>query len=128
VTHWCPFCWAETFESALRCDDCGAALRGLSYTQKLALALRHPIRDHRMMAAEALGRLRASEAVPELVRALDRETDFYFLREILRALAAISTTESLAAIQGATQHDSRLVARAAREQLETRTPTQGAER
>jgi HEAT repeat protein len=81
-----------------------------------------------MMAAEALGRLRASEAVPPLVRALDHETDFYFLREILRALTAISTTESLAAVERATHHDSPLVASAAREQLETRTSTQGAER
>ncbi len=109
---FCPGCWKEIAQADLRCPHCGYLLEdfhGLSYEQKLILAVGHPVREHRMMAIRVLGSLRSQAAVAALGSLLDRETDYYVIREAVVALRKIGGTQALRRIERLRHHPSRLV-------------------
>jgi HEAT repeat protein len=119
-TYWCPRCWRELPADAATCPACGYDVEqysALPYEQKLLLALRHPVMENRMLAVQALGRRREQQAVPALQQLLEGEVDFYLLREVLEALAAIATDESRVVIEQAREHPSPLVRREAQRLL-----------
>lgn len=120
LRSFCPSCWTQLDDEFPICPVCGynlAAHSALPYEEKLLLALNHPVRDHRMMAIETLGRLKSRRAIPALGRLLDTERDYYTVREALSALARIGTPASMALVRRATQHPSPLVRRVARDLL-----------
>lgn len=109
---FCPGCWKEIAERDERCPHCGYALgeyQGLSYEQKLIRALDHPIRENRMMAVRILGDLKSQAAVPALGALLDRESDYYVIRETVGALHKIGTSEAIRLIEGLQAHRSEMV-------------------
>jgi HEAT repeat protein len=113
VTFFCPDCGTTVEATAPACPACGSDFRahaGDSYEQKLILALRHPIREHRMMAIQVLGELRSTAAVGPLKGILAAETDYFVVREALTALARIDSADSRAAVAAAASgHPSRLL-------------------
>lgn len=112
MTFYCPKCWSEIPENAGHCPVCSydlSAYESLSYEDKMIFALSHPIRENRLMAIEALGRLQDSKAVPHLAALLKQDEDYYVLREALLALSRIDTEDAWALIQGAAAHESTLV-------------------
>jgi hypothetical protein len=120
MQYFCPSCWTPLAEDRPACPVCGydiGAYSALPYAEKLRLALNHPVREHRMMAIEMLGRLRSRCAVPALGRLLESESDYYALREVLHALARIGTSESMALVRRATHHRSMLIRRVAADLL-----------
>ena len=120
MQYFCPSCWTPFAEDRLTCPVCGydfGAYSALPYEEKLRLALNHPVREHRMMAIETLGRLRSRSAIPALGRLLATERDYYALRDVLHALARIDSPESTALVRRAIRHHSALVRRIARDLL-----------
>ncbi len=93
---WCFHCYAINDHPSGPCRACGEPVEapaGLSRTESLIWALRHPDGDRAVLAARALGWLRAAESGPALRAAAESGRDIY-----LRAAAL----ESLLAIEGAT--------------------------
>jgi len=93
------------------CPGCGrdpVHYDRLSYEEKLIGALRHPVREHRMIAVETLGRLRSQRAVAGLAELLE-ERDPYLVMEVVRALAEIGTPGARAHLARAKSHPSKLV-------------------
>ncbi len=112
MTFYCPTCWHEMSEAATQCPICSYDLKAyesLPYAEKMLLALSHPIRENRLMAIEALGRLQYVDAVPHLARLLKQEEDYYSSREALLALSRINTKEGWQLIKEASDHASQLV-------------------
>jgi DNA-directed RNA polymerase subunit RPC12/RpoP len=112
ITYFCPACWREIDRDAVRCPACGYDMMEhsrLPYEQKLILALRHPIRENRLIAVQLLGNLRSGDALPYFKTMLEGENDFYLLRAVLIALAKIGSPESRAVVSEATKHDSTLI-------------------
>lgn len=109
---FCPFCWTLLDKKRQQCPACRRDLSQydrLSYEDKLIGALHHPVREHRMIAAETLGRLRSRRALPALAQLLKEEADPYLVMEVVRALARIDTPDARLLLAGATSHPSRLV-------------------
>jgi hypothetical protein len=97
-TRFCTHCWAQNSMAATTCHACGAALassadNGISYLDKLLVALRHPEPETRVRAAAILGGV----AEPSDVR-------------VIRALVAALALDA----PGETPHDAGLQAAAAR--------------
>ena len=95
---WCFHCYAVNDHPAGPCDACGELIEapaGLTWTGGLIWALRHPDGDRAVLAANALGRLRAREAVPALSGAVEGGSDVYLRAAALRRLIAIEGAESL---------------------------------
>jgi HEAT repeat protein len=125
MRYFCPSCWTEIDAAPRRCPACGADLNRfheLSYEDKLLLALRHPVLEHRLMAIVILGRRRSERAVPFLRALLDSEDNVYVVREALRALARIGGPGAQAVLQAATSHQARLVRDLAKELLASHRP------
>lgn len=121
MTFFCPACGLELEPEAFRCPACGCDLRARgadTYERKLILALGHPIREHRMMAIQILGKLRSTAAVGPLQTILQTESDYFALREVLTALANIESPESILALQSAKRHPSKLIRDLAARMLE----------
>ncbi len=57
-------------------------------------ALKHPVRENRLLAIRLLGRLRTAAALPHFERLLETEEDVYVLLEVLQALCLMETPES----------------------------------
>jgi len=115
---FCPNCWVELDPAALVCNHCGYDLvqyQKLPFEQKLILALSHPIRENRMVAIQLLGDLRSTAALPAFKSILERENDYYVLREVVASLRKIGTKESLALVEGLGSHRSRLVRKLAQD-------------
>jgi HEAT repeat protein len=68
---------------------------GLSWTDSLIWALRHPDGDRALLAARTLGRLKACESVPALRAAAETGADVYLRAEALRSLIAIEGADVL---------------------------------
>lgn len=109
---FCPQCWKEIPESALHCPHCRYDLSSyerLSYEEKLILALRHPLRENRMMAIRLLGELRSHTALALFESILKTEEDFYVVREVIYSLTKIGNESSKRIIQALRGHPSSLV-------------------
>lgn len=127
---FCPGCWMEIGEKVDRCPHCGYALedfQGLSYENKLLLALHHPVRENRMMAIRILGDLASRVAVPALGDLLPGERDYYVIREIIRSLFKIGGPEAIPRIEGLQGHPSEMVRKLVKMALCGRTLKQGHE-
>lgn len=88
MTHFCPSCWREIEPSVEQCPVCQfdlAAYWRLSYQGKLFLALRHPIRENRLIAIQILGDLKCEQALGAFREILREEDHFYVLRDVLQA-------------------------------------------
>lgn len=119
LTYFCPECWAVTHEGDSICPNCGATLddfHNLAYEEKLLAALRHPIAERRMMAAQVLGNINSRRALPEfLILCGDEHADYFFLREVLLAAAKIRHPDRDAVLACAARHPSHLVSKLAGE-------------
>jgi len=117
LRFFCPGCWMEFGEKADRCPHCGYALKefqGLSYEQKLLMALHHPVRENRMMAIRILGDLTSQAAVPALGNLLEQEKDYYVIREIIGSLFKVGGTEAIQRIERLQGHPSEMVRKLSR--------------
>lgn len=117
---FCPDCWKEIDALATICPHCGYTIleyESLSYEVKLIRALRHPIRENRMMAIRLLGELRSKAALSSLAAILETEEDFYVIRVIIVALEKIGNEESRDMIRSLKTHKSRLARKAATQAL-----------
>jgi len=97
LTCFCPECWKETEPQNIKCAHCGCNISqhdNLSYEENLLAALRHPIRENRMLAIQLLGDLRSQPALPLFRSMLETERDFCVVREIAWSLAKIGSAES----------------------------------
>jgi len=113
---FCPGCWGEISESAHRCPTCGADLEAFdsaSFQEKLLRALWHPEPLTARRAAELLGKLAASPAVPKLLERYRSGVDPFFAAEIARALLEIGSEEARAALAVIARDPSIIVRQAA---------------
>ena len=98
------------------CPHCGYAIseyESLSYEKKLICALKHPVRENRMMAIQMLGELQSHAALPIFASILETEEDFYVIREIILALDKIGIVEGKNMIRRLKTHKSKLVRKTA---------------
>lgn len=98
------------------CPHCGYAIseyESLSYEKKLICALKHPVRENRMTAVQILGELRSHMALPAFTSILEKEEDFYVIREIIQALNKIGGEESKELLRRLKTHKSKLVRKTA---------------
>ncbi len=112
ATFYCPNCWRWGPTILEICPACGYALadyHALSYDERLVRAVRHPVRENRMIAVELLGKRRYAPAVAVFAELLATERDYYTIREVARALRRIDTPESQAVLNRLRCHPSRLV-------------------
>lgn len=112
VISFCPGCWSEAGPEAAECPHCGyriADFAALPYESKLILALKHPIRENRMLAIQLLGELKCAAAVPALETILREEQDPYVLGAIARAVARIDTHASNVILSRLRSHRSAIV-------------------
>jgi HEAT repeat protein len=120
LTSYCPNCWIETGPDDRTCPGCGfrmAAFDALGYEGKLLLALKHPIRENRMLAMEILGEIRSRTAVPVFATIVEDEEDPYVLRAIAEALARIGDDGSRVLLARLNRHPSVIVQQAASDAL-----------
>jgi HEAT repeat protein len=112
VHYFCPNCWKEIESQEVKCPHCGYDLStymSLTQEQKLIFALRHPIRENRMIAIQLLGDLKSPPAIAFFAPLLETEEDFYVLREIVRSLVKIGSREGKELIRKLENHPSKLV-------------------
>ena len=110
--YYCPHCWKEIEAGAIQCPHCLYALADherLSYEEKLLRALRHPIRENRMLAIQLLGELRSASALPAFEALLRDEEDPYVVREVARAVARIGGDEGRAMLHRLKAHRATIV-------------------
>lgn len=115
---FCPNCWKEIEAQSPRCAHCGYVVSQYdlrSLEEKLFYALKHPVRENRMMAIQLLGEIESKSAVAAFASILESESDFYVIREIINSLKKIASAESLDLIRKQHNHPSRLVRKLARE-------------
>ncbi|MDH7487934.1 MAG: HEAT repeat domain-containing protein [Anaerolineae bacterium] len=120
MIYFCPNCWQDVEEKATHCSHCGYELAEydrLSYEDKLLLALGHPVRENRMIAIVALGRLRSRKAVPSLRRVALATEDFHEAQAVVEALTLIGGADSETVLRAMTRHPSRLVRELAKRTL-----------
>jgi HEAT repeat protein len=112
LTSYCPNCWIETRPDDRTCPGCGfrmAAFDSLGYEGKLLLALKHPIRENRMLAIEILGDIKSQTAVPAFANIIDEEEDPYVLGAIARAIVRIGGHSTRALLAKLASHPSVIV-------------------
>jgi HEAT repeat protein len=124
VQWYCPHCFAEVEQQTERCPRCGADLTDptFDFEEQLIRALRHPLPDRRLLAAQVLGQRQAHGAVPDLLRIVGDSGDPYLVAEATVALARIGDPEGLTVAERIAR-DGPVVARAAaRAALRNRRP------
>lgn len=117
---FCPNCWKEIDGKTIICSYCEydiSEYTKLSYEEKLINALRHPVRENRMMAIRLLGELRSTAALPSFAEILETEDDYYVITVIILALNKIGNEECGKMIRRLKTHKSRLVRKTATEAL-----------
>jgi HEAT repeat protein len=118
---FCPSCWKEIEAQIARCPYCGYFISrydACSFEEKLIHALRHPIRENRMMAIQLLGEIKSEKAVLVFASILESENDFYVIREIINSLNKIGSFESMDLIRKMNNHPSKLVSNLVQEMTE----------
>ncbi|MBX6312903.1 MAG: HEAT repeat domain-containing protein [Isosphaeraceae bacterium] len=114
LTYFCPSCWAEIGPDISACPGCGCRMAeydALPFEAKLILALKHPIRENRMLAIQLLGerRCHSASAIPAFEAALREEEAPYILGEVARALARIGGNEGRGIISPLRSHPSAII-------------------
>ena len=98
LKFWCFHCYAVNDRPVGRCDACGRLVEpptGLSWTDRLIWALRHPDGDRAVVAADTLGKLRAHDSVRRLRETVESGRDIYLRAAALRSLIAIEGAGAL---------------------------------
>jgi HEAT repeat protein len=125
LTCYCPNCWIQTEPDDQACPGCGfrmAAFDSLGYQGKLLLALKHPVREHRMLAIQLLGEIKSQSAVTAFGTIIEQEEDTYVLREIALALACIGGAASRGLLERLASQPSVIARRAAEDALGSLRP------
>lgn len=121
TVFYCVECWREMPPEATICPVCGADVERLSsersYIQKLIAALKHPEPETPVRAAWLLGQLRATEAVPALMRVVQESPDPYLVEAAVEALGQIGDPACRATLVWAAREGAVRVRRAAVEAL-----------
>lgn len=120
VRYYCPRCWEEIEETVARCPHCDFELADFqkqTYEKKILMALRHPVREYRMMAIRVLGDLGIPETVTALAGLLERENDYYVIREAVESLLKVGGPEAIREIRRLQDHPSDLVRKLAHRTL-----------
>lgn len=97
MARFCPSCWREIGGEKV-CTWCGSDLEHyllLPYEEQLIVALRHPNVEQRITVIRLLGCLKVEKALPEFKHILDTCPGYFLTREIIHALGAIGSLESL---------------------------------
>lgn len=96
--YFCWTCYGQVQRAAGRCPHCGGQIappRRADYAERLIWALRHPLAEVRLSAAEVLGRRQEARAVPALRDLVFAEhTDPYLAAAALDALVRIQGIEA----------------------------------
>ncbi|MGC9168073.1 MAG: HEAT repeat domain-containing protein [Desulfurella sp.] len=95
---FCPNCWQEIEKETNKCPHCNYDLtefEKISYEDKLILALKNPIRDHRMFSIYMLGQILSPKAVKPLYELACSSSDTIELFYIAKTLKLINTKESI---------------------------------
>jgi hypothetical protein len=121
LTYYCPKCW-EIVEVGQRvCPSCGYILDDFShfdFDDKLIAALHHSVAERKIMAAQVLGMRQCKRALPEFITILESsESNYFFLRAILLAVAKIDDPDREKILERATKHNSELISHLASELL-----------
>lgn len=99
LTFYCPHCWERIEGNMDYCPKCGfnlADYKKLSYENKLIQSLNHPLPGRRNIAAQVLGNINSIKALKEFEKILrSGNTDYFFLRVILYAIAKIESPERI---------------------------------
>ena len=100
VQWYCPDCFAEVEQQTEQCPRCGADLANdaSDFEEQLIRALRHPLPDRRLLAAQVLGQRGAHRAVPHLIGIVEEADDPYLVAEATMALAKIGDPAGLAVV------------------------------
>lgn len=106
VQWYCPDCFAEVEQQTERCPRCGADLTDptFDFEEQLIRALRHPLPDRRLLAAQILGQRHAHRAVPHLIGIVRESEDPYLVAEATVALARIGDPAGLAVVERVARH------------------------
>lgn len=97
TTFFCPFCGLSDQQDNAVCPRCKKSLEHWKehpFEERLILTLRHPLREHRMMAVRLLGQRRYARAIPFFAEMMEEGQDVYTLGAIISALRVIDTPES----------------------------------
>jgi HEAT repeat protein len=117
LTYYCPNCWSTVTEEDIICPKCNFELgvfQQLEYEEKLLTALYHSVPERRIMAAQILGNIQSERALNEFQKIIESgETDYFFMRAILIAIAKIDSSCKLYLLNLATLNESILVKRLA---------------
>jgi HEAT repeat protein len=120
VTFYCPVCWSEVSAQDQRCSHCGSDLNAADarpLIEKLCSALNHPEGETAVRAAWILGERRETEAVPDLIRAVETAADSFVVESAVEALGKIADRRAGACLKAAAEHGSARVRIAARKAL-----------
>jgi hypothetical protein len=100
VQWYCPDCFAEVEQQNGDCPRCGADLGSPAgdFEEQLIRALRHPLPDRRLLAAQILGQRGARGAIPSLIEITEQADDPYLVAEATVALARIGDPAGLAVV------------------------------
>jgi HEAT repeat protein len=122
MISYCVHCWRELPRGAAVCPSCGTDVEALSrdrtYVDKLIAALDHPEPATPVRAAWLLARLRASVAVPALVRVVEETPDPYLAEAAVEALGAIGDPSSRPTLERAAREGALRVREAAERALD----------
>jgi len=124
VQWYCPDCFAEVEQQTAHCPRCGADLAdpARDFEEQLIRALRHPLPDRRLLAAQVLGQRGARRAVPRLIQIIEEPDDPYLVAEAIVALARIGDPAGLAVVDRISRQGSAVARAAARTALHERRP------
>jgi HEAT repeat protein len=121
VQWFCPECFAQVDQRSTRCPRCGVDLshRRRDYEADLIKALRHPLADRRLVAAQILGARRSRRAVAALIDAVAAsDSDPYLAAEAVVALGLIEDPRGLEVVRQAAEHGPVVPRAAARQTLD----------
>lgn len=120
MIFYCPICWHEVSAKDERCNHCGSDLKTADarpLVEKLCSALNHPEGETAVRAAWILGERRESEAVADLIRAVETAADSFVVESAVEALGKISDPRAVTCLKAAAEHGTVRVRLAARDAL-----------
>ena len=120
MIFYCPICWHEVSAKDERCSHCGSDLNvadARPLVEKLCSALNHPEGETAVRAAWILGERRETEAVPDLIRAVETAADSFVVESAVEALGKIADPRAVACLKEAAERGTARVRLAARKAL-----------
>jgi len=112
MVYFCQNCFKEIPPDATLCPFCGADIKKYdlqTFEDKLIHALHHPLPDTVNIAITVLGNIQSRKAVKPLKELFNKTSDPYIQKEILDALFAIGTKESIRFVKTMLAHTNVIV-------------------